>query len=212
MKGSSMNDDLQFSGALAYSDGVKFIAYRGDAWIVNRITRLALQDFFKSERTPAGLLATFACHRERIVRLARFRIEQKETNEWGGADITSEYLHEIQYEPPDARRTSSFPASHDIHEVADRIELLMCPRHYRHASVDAVSADSVTYRGCCPGILDDVENYMTGTHARKSLGRISTTTAPVTLRQSPEHAIDNACVAQTLLSLQPLGVEPSGTL
>jgi hypothetical protein len=176
MSGPSMHDDLEFSGELTYSDGIKFIAYRGDAWIVNRITRLALQDFFKAERTPAGWMATFTCHKERIVRLARFRIEQQETNEWGGADITSDYLHEIQYESPDACRTSSFHSSHDIQEIAERIILLICPRHYRHASVDAASEGRVTYRGCCLNLLDDIENYVTGTHGRKSPGRIATTT------------------------------------
>jgi hypothetical protein len=164
-----MTDDLVFNGEIPYSDGIKFIAYLGEHWIVNRVTRDALQDFFRSEPTPVSYLATFACYRQHIVRLARCRIVQQETNEWGGADITSEYLQEIEYQPPEACRTVGFDASLGFQEVADRVGLFICSLHHRKASVDAVSEDRVTYRGCCLSVLDTVENYLAGTTREKSV-------------------------------------------
>jgi hypothetical protein len=159
-----MSDDMFFTGEHDYSStGIEFIAYIGQDRIVNRITREALQDFFRSPSRPESYSATYECHREEIVRLARFRIEQQERNEWGGADITSEYLREIQYEAPDGCRSSKFDPSLGFRGVAERIGSIMCPLHFRHTSVDGVTDDLVTYRGCCVGVLDTVEQYLSGT-------------------------------------------------
>jgi hypothetical protein len=161
--GSSMTGELVFSGEIPYSNGIKFIAYLGDRWIVNRITRDALQNFFWSGTTPDDYLWTFACYRHHVVRLARSRIQQRDTNEWGGADITSEYLQKIQYQTPEVCRTSRFDASLGLQGVADRVGLFTCSLHHRKAAVAVVSEDRITVRGCCFNVLDTVESYLART-------------------------------------------------